>query len=120
MTTILWIVGGLLAACIVFLAATAKPYEAPAPVIYPESVEHFFRNSLNFVDVPLERIFEQVGRPLIYDDWVWGRYVYYWRTERCRIRAITRGGFVTAVMLLDPADSSRFGTELELIWEKDE
>jgi hypothetical protein len=112
-------VGSLLAAYLVFIAAAAKPYKAAAPVIYPESVEHFFRNSVNFVDVPLDRIFEQVGRPLTYDDWDWGRYVYDWRTEHCRIRAITRGGFVIAVLVLDPDDSSPFATERETIWEKD-
>ncbi|WP_374581148.1 hypothetical protein [Pseudoduganella sp.] len=118
MNTLLWILAAL--ATITIVWAVATPYRPATAQVFPDHTEDFFRDPANFVGVPIERIFAQVGRPLDYDDWDWGRLVYDWRTARSRIRLVTRGGYAICVQFLDPADKSRFGTELETVWENKE
>lgn len=115
MDTLLLIAAALAAITIIWAVAT--PNRAARPQVFPDCTEDFFRDSANFVGVPIERIFAQVGHPRDYDDWDWGRVVYDWHTARSRIRLITRGGYAICVQFLDPTDNSRFGTELETVWE---
>ena len=87
--------------------------------VAPDHAEAFFKDSKNFVAVPLDAVVASVGPAQAYDDWDWGRCVYEWKNDCFRIRMVTRGGYASSVEFLDPKDGSRFGTVLETVWDRD-
>ncbi|XLZ68141.1 hypothetical protein ABT364_16485 [Massilia sp. SR12] len=111
MTTLLYILGGALAAIVVWAIAT--PSRTPQPQLSPDHIEDFFRNPANFAGVPIERIFDAVGRPLECGSMDFGISIYDWRTSRCKISVMTQGEYPICVQMR----SLNHETEAETVWE---
>lgn len=111
MITLLYILGALLAAIVVW--AIAAPNHRPKLRLSPDHIEDFFRNPANFAGVPIERIFDAVGPSSDYSSMDFGVSLYHWQTSRRRIRLITQGDYPSCIQMRDLGDDA----ELETIWE---
>lgn len=97
MTTLFLIVGGLLAATVIWAIAT--PSRRPAAQLFPDHIEDFFRNPANVAGVPIERIFDAIGRPWQFGALDFGLSIYDWRTSRCTISVLTRGDYPVCIQM---------------------
>lgn len=83
----------------------------------PEIAEAYFRNQKSISALSLDEVFKKIGYPSEYDDWDWGRLNYTWRNKNHCLTIHTQGGGITGVYLMEPADTSRYGTVREVVWE---
>lgn len=83
-----------------------------------ELLNSFFRDPTKYANQPEGHVFRVVGRPTNYDDWDWGRLVYYWRGKSISVRVIMQGGSVTCAELIDPANNDRYAEPVQVLWER--
>lgn len=109
MTTLLYILGGVLAAIVLWAIAT--PSRTSRPRLFPDHIEDFFRNPANYAGAPIERIFAAVGHPLEYGAMDFGISIYDWHTRHCTISVMAQGEYPVCVQM------RRHGFETETVWE---
>lgn len=86
---------------------------APIRKASADEIRAYFKDAARLRDTPINATAAQLGPWDAYDDWDWGRQIYEWNRRGLRVMVSTQGGQICKVALLDPTDSSRFGTVQE-------
>lgn len=127
MRTFLWLVAGALVVWVGLrairnnrtpIAGSLRTSSYPPASTSDDLLNSFFRVPTNYANQPETRVFSVVGRPKTYDDWDWGRLVYYWKGRSISVRVIVQGGTVICAELIDPEDNERFAESIQVLWER--
>ena len=63
-------------------------------------------------------MFDTLGKPVDFDDWDLGRFVYNWADKSRCVRIHLQGDTLQSAVLMDPHDTPRFGIPIEILWER--
>jgi hypothetical protein len=103
-------------------AAAIAPRQAitPGPSATAAEIEAFFAVPANYRERHVDHIVAAIGPWSSYEDWDRGQWTYEWLRLGLRIRVETNSGYVRCVELLDPSDTSRVGTVIKALYQREE
>lgn len=78
----------------------------------------YFQNAQALKYQPISETVARIGLWDASDDWDWGRFVYEWRRPKLRMMVMTQSGSIRKIELLDPLDTSRFGTTQQCLLDE--
>ena len=114
----LWVLGRSRAKTTHIEAPESQLQPPPPERATAEEIQAYFANAERLRFQPIEETVACIGEWDNYDDWDWGRIVYDWRRPTIRVMVLTQSGSIRKILLLDPADDSRFGIELKVLLDE--
>jgi hypothetical protein len=82
-----------------------------------EQVRKFFLRPDNFAGRDISHVIGALGRWQDYDDWDWGRFIYWWERPNLYVRVETKSNKIRRVDFFDPKNASDLATG-KVVWEK--